>query len=280
MSNLEITMPFLAAKDAFMDVVAEGKPAPANWNGHQHARTLERMAANPYEADRFYADSKATPSQLLGWMRNGYTNRAMEAMAGVVKTERKAREVYDDFEGDDLDLDRLFSGDTNFLVTSEPHEVKPGLTVNVEMNFNGLVSADTIGEYGGWIASFVEGLEIQGYDMEINIVSTTSNPFERHRGNVKSTLNVKAAGEQSRFTAWSCLFAPGAYRSLVWTAEMMGAAKVGKIMTSGMGMAETKCAWSVNFDREANTVTLNCNGNARAFDGAKMTADAKKHGLI
>lgn len=280
MSNLTVTMPFLDAKDAFMAIVADGKAAPADWHGHAHARTLERMAANPYEADRFYADGMATPSQLLGWMREGYSNRAMAVGAGFVKTEKKAREVFDEFDGDDIDLDRLFSGDTSFYVTSEPREVKPGLKVNVEMNFNAIVSADTIGQYGGWIASFIEGLEIQGYDMEVNVVSTTRGPFERHRGDVTSTLTVKRSGEQARFTGWSCLFAPGAYRSLVWTAEMMGAAKLRKRMSSGMGQAMTKSAWSADFDRETNTVTLNCDGNARKFDGAKMTADAKKHGLI
>lgn len=274
---------FSEVKDAFMAIVADGKPVPANFGGASHGIMpyLVRAAYDPYMKDSWIG---GTGADTTGWVRKGFKSDAIKSATKYVKQTVKKRRNFNDSDGMPS-LERLYSGDPNFYEKPIKREVKPGMTVNVEMFFSGAVDPQTIQIYGGWVAGFISALETKGLDLEVNVrvpvTALMGGESRSHRSDI--LMRVKSRGEKARFHAWSCLFAPTGFRHLVFTAFHVAGAKYGKKPTHHLAMSLDRSRFGVNYDRENNTVTVQCDQRAWSIDNKvldKLTNEAKAEGLL
>lgn len=264
-------------KDAFENFVGKGEQVPFGWGETSHTRRLKELATDPYAKDDFAGGSG---SETLQWVRKGFHSPVFKRAGNFVKAAPKKKRTYNDSDGMP-DLDRLYSGETNFFVKREKRDAKPGMTINVQYAFAAMVNAKEIETYGAWIAGFIGALEAQGYDLEVFIESTLQDLMKGDR-NMPTTMRakVKGMGEKSRFHSWSCLFSPTGYRHLIFTAYYVAGEKIGKRPNSCLGMTLGGTGWGVDYNRKANVVTIKCDQRARACNLDRLNRDAQVAGLL
>lgn len=271
---------FADVKSAFLDIVAEGKTAPASYGrgGHGILRHLYEMAATPYAVNSWLGGSG---SQACGYVRTGFKSDNFKTAGKYVKAAVKKRKRYSDSDGMP-NLDRLYSGEPNFYEIKTPREVKPGMTINVEMFFAGMVDAPVIQTYGGWVAAFVGSLEAKGYDLEVNLVTDVTALFEGDSRSKRSNLltRVKSRGQKSRFHSWSCLFAPTGFRTLTFLGFHVAGAKYGKVPTNHLAMSLDTSRYGVTYDEKTNTVTIHAHQRANSCDLEALTREAQAAGVL
>lgn len=216
----------------------------------------------------------ASADEMFDWLNNGF--RSPEFPIGEDYTpHRQGRKLMFADEGE-LDLALAWSGhDYPYLRWSEI-ERKPGIRIEAQMNFGGFVDSKVIAEYGAWLAGLLEGLETQGYDIELDLVSLTRSKYVGSHGGIdKTIIRVKRENELSDFTEWSPMFSPAGFRMLFFTAYAIGAEKLGKILSLGHGMP-TGNRFRAEYNAETATLFLGSHKDSVSFPMERMTREVNE----
>ena len=271
-----IDIEFFSVKQDFMKAL-DGAEMPAVYGTTFHTDAMRDYRANPDRDDKWVGGSI---TETRHWMKNGYRAPEFKNAGRYVRDSKKNRRTFNDQDGN-LDLDRLYAGEEKFFEKRTPKTAKPGMTINVEYCFAAMVNAKDVREYGAWVAGLCGSLEKQGFDLEVNVDTILNGLFRGEQRTDETTvrMKVKKRGQKSRFTSWSCLFAPTGWRHIVFHALHVAGAKIGKTPTSSLGMTLAKRGWGVDYDRKENVITIRCDQRT-SIDLKKLNDDATAAGLI
>lgn len=240
---------------------------------------LKKWAAAAYENDSFYGDK---PANTANYVRNGYRAEEFSHAAEGKHIVKKPRFEWDEADGE-CDVQQLLAGSDTPFLNLVRKESKPGIRLEIDFSFNCSVRAQTIRDYGAWVAGLIAGLETSGYDLEVVFDMSGRNVWHGASGmTLRNFLIVKRFGEKSNFTDWSALFAPGGFRHLGFTAIPLACDKLGKTCTSGLGQAFGSDGWGVTWTPENSLlrITAEQHAGSKQFPAQKLTNAALETGLL
>lgn len=214
---------------------------------------------HPLEEDEWQG---GTAAQTMKYVRQGYFAQEFSHSADYAALSNKRHFSYNEDDGE-IDLDRVFDGQDAIFLDREDRESRPGLRLMIEFAFAWTTPAETISQYGAWVASLIKTLESSGFDLVVDLWINLDSLFigdgMRH---TNVYLRVKEENQQSNFTEWSALFGPTGYRHLGFLAKALAAEKEGETVTESFGLTMSGKSWHVAYDRENQNVTINVNQRA------------------
>lgn len=213
----------------------------------------------------------------VGWVNNGFFSPLFSTYSIPTTPRRRNRCVWSEDEGD-VDIGRLLSGADDYYLTKGEREVKPGLSININMSFNCMVDAETTAEYGAWCASLIGALEANGHDLEVTIDSRSDGLWS-NSGNQTTRIIVKRSNTLSDFTSWSALFSPTGHRHLMFVALVKTAEQNGKKVAPHLGHPKGN---GFQVTRQGHIISIDCSsfGNPDVSVPEDLTKSAKECGLI
>jgi hypothetical protein len=258
-----IAIEWAEIKDRFTDSVRHGK----RWDQPFQAK-LRKIYADPYTVNDWAGGSGA---QALGWLDDGYNAPEFALAAQTVATEYKPRTTWSEEDGD-VDLGRMLGGYDDFYLGTAESEARPGLKVTADCFFAASVPAQTVADYGAWVAGVIGSLEARGFDLEISLAARVTEMYVGRQGRTDMEIRVKRPGELSDFTEWSALFSPIGVRWLVFTGFGVAAASVGKQMTSFCSCSLPSERFGVTYDAETNHLRITAaQRSSGSFPGDAMS---------
>jgi hypothetical protein len=240
--------------------------------------TKTQLAENLRIHERNLGQWKNDPSwigctirDMRDFIANGYKVAELADLhPDVIPVTPRRRLKFD--EDGELQLDLVASGFDYPFLQWQKRVTKPGMVVNVSVDFNSNVSAQVIRDYQTWIARMLTALENEGYDCEVNVSMGLRDSW-KGVGENEILIRVKRENEATDFSRWSAMFSPGGFRMLGFTAITMAGDRLGKQVDSGLGSAMSN-KWGVSFDPDTRTLKIECEGS-REFPSARMTDDLK-----
>ncbi len=230
---------------------------------------FSRLARNPGRIDTWAGGSA---NQTRDWIRNGYKAPGSPVTGRVDAAPRKRTRWRE--EGDELSLERAWSGDPTPFASREPG-TKAGITINAYITFSRSVSITTVSDYGRWLAQLAAGYAASGHDLNINaLVPSEARQWTRNDGrDLLYHISLKKFGQQTDYAAWSPLFAPTGYRHLVFSMWSIDAARRGKTTSSGYAGPSRHTDWGARFDPATMTLTIESDYFAQGggFPAERMT---------
>lgn len=257
---------FSEVKDTYL-AIADGKTNSVIRNSEN------RMIAKRWPESHWTNGgwSGATSEEMRKWLASGYPVSTIEGINPDLVHPRKRRRLLFQEDGE-LQLDLALSGFDYPFIEWEKRETKPGMSCEIEVDFNANVDARIISQYEIWIARALQTLEISGYDLEVNLKITTDDSFPALPGKGEILIRVKRENEATDFAAWSAMFSPGGFRHLGFTSIVMAAEHFKTYTTIGLGSASPHGKWEVWLDREARKLKMGVPLNPTEFPEAQMTA--------
>jgi len=256
---------YAEVRDTFQKLVDQGTlRTKVQSNTRVHERNLET-----WQRDSSWIG--CTIQDMRDFIANGYRVAGIEDLHPDLVPVRKRRRLKFDEDGE-LQVDLVASGFDYPFLQWEQREKKPGMVVNVSVDFNANVSAQVIRDYQTWVARMLTALENEGYDVEVNVRMGLRDTW-KNSGTNDVLIRVKRENEAVDFSRWSAMFSPGGFRMLGFTAIVMAGDREGKPVNSSLGSA-TSSKWGVSFDTETRILSVNCEGS-RDFPAARMTDDLK-----
>jgi hypothetical protein len=204
--------------------------------------------------------------ELRDWLKNGYKTAAFQNLHTESPPIRKRRKLRASEEGE-LQIDLALSGFDMPFFDWTKRETAPGLRVDIQLDFMAVVRQETITAFQTWCARMLYTLETNGFDMEINVFSTTHRLFSNGKTGTQ-LINVKREGKASDFQRWSAMFSPAGYRGLVWTAYAIHAKERGWTLSSGLGRSIGH--WDVEFDANSRKMVITIEPTSNNFPEQEM----------
>lgn len=212
-----------------------------------------------------------TPAQTREWIRNGYSVGAKVAAQGAAPRKRtRWRE-----EGDELSLERAWSGDPTPFATREPG-TKTGIRVEFDADFAGSTPPSVLADFGRWLAELTAGYAASGHDLEIVALYYGKGLYDGKGAPTSQTFRVqlKRFGQQSDYAAWSSLFSPTGFRHLIFSMWSVYGARKGWRTNVAYGFGNTSSkTWSVEY--AADVLRVGSPYFAHSFPADRMTELAK-----
>ena len=274
--NRNVTIQWCDLKAAFTAAVEDGTTI-----GNQPINgKIRSWSSEPMRSDEWDGGSAA---DTMKHIRQGYFAEAFGHSAEYAALSNKRHFNYNEDEGE-LDLDRVFDGHDAIFLDREERESRPGLRLMIEFSFSWTTPAETISQYGAWVASLIKSLESSGFDLVVDLWLNLDHLFVRDAWDTHSNifLRVKQENERSNFTDWSALFAPTGFRHLGFLTLALAAEKEGRKLLDGYGNTVGDKDWGVTYDRDNQNVTINV--NQRSGDEFlpidKLNDSAIEQGLI
>jgi hypothetical protein len=204
-----------------------------------------------------------TPDEMLKRLHTGYDFDKSLAPSSLpfVESYRKRPRYTDDPEGD-YDHDLYMNGETEYFLTKPKRESLIGLRLKIRYDFNCIVNAKFIAEYGQWIGAIIESLQTRGYDLEIMVMQSSDGTYGMKGNGVdQQMVRVSKFGERVMPRDWSALFSPGGYRMLLWQAIFLGADESGLRLSPSLGRADGR-GFDISWEPKAREITFHVNSNA------------------
>lgn len=206
-------------------------------------------------------------AEINDWIANGYRVPGLDEVSSLVPTKPRRRLRYSE-EGDELNLDLVWSGSDEPFSEWEKRSGKPGLSVEIHTSFYFGVSASTITAYQRWIARALQTLDENGVDMEINVVTVTD---DRNGNKLETLTRVRKPGEASDYANWSAMFSPGGFRMLGILGIGIHFDERGKEIPFGYGGSGPYGSWEVAYDEDRNILVIGNDENEPTFPEMEMT---------
>lgn len=285
--NREHTLSLSEVKRFYLDVIQGREAGGKGWIEYQSAtwrREYRAEATSPEGGAGFHG---ATAFEMAEWIKKGYKAPQFAHIDAYKQRVERKKTIWGE-EGDELDLSKMFSGDPTPFSQREKREGKPGLKIVLNMAMACNVKPATIAEYGAWVAGLADSLGQAGYDLEVDVRFACRALMKGERGGqrvgnlTEIFLRLKKFGEQTDFAAWSPIFSPGGFRHLGFMSYQMTANHFGKGASGNLGYPDATgtAEWGMDWDAKDRVLTINCPPNQMAFPADKMTAEAKKNGII
>lgn len=172
-----------------------------------------------------------------------------------------------DEEEGDLLIDQALSGEDQYRVQWQDQGSPKSLTIRANIGFSADVNAGELGRYMSWILKVADAARRSGAMPTIELMVTTGGSFARSKDRMKVVIPLVQPGEIVDETAWRAYLAPGAFRSLGFVAILLGADKLGRTLTRGLGYP-TNREWSVA--REGDVLEITCPGSMDHFPESEL----------
>ena len=212
--------------------------------------------------------SGGSADQTRDWIRNGYKAPGSPVTGRVDAAPRKRTRWRE--EGDELSLERAWSGDPTPFASREPG-TKAGITITADLNMLASTGANVLRDYGAWLASLVAGYTASGHDVELYGTYPCEGLFSKGPRVTNHKIRLKRFGQQSDYTAWSPLFSPTGFRHIIFAMWAIDAARKGFVCDSGLGHSTNDKPWGVQFDPATTTLTIERPASAASFPAERMT---------
>jgi hypothetical protein len=205
---------------------------------------------------------------LEGWIVEGYKTSAIAGLTAPVPMREKRRSLYVE-DGDEIVLERVWSGDDTYMVTQTKRDVIPGVRLNIELDASA-GSSKMLFSYQRWIAQTIYSLETSGVDCEVNIYTLSRNLFRGQSGTCRQMVRVKKSGEISDFAGYSVMFSPAAFRGVMFSLFALHAERQNlSLMGYGSGVTTE---WGVKYSPERKEINVACNWTASEFPEGMMNS--------
>lgn len=209
--------------------------------------------------------------EMNNYLVRGFPVEGLNSVDMDLLPTRKRRRVIFGEDGE-LDIDLALSGFDYPFLEWEKRERKPGMRVDIGMDFNAHVPADVIVQYQKWAARLLYTIEEIGYDLEVNLILRTLRSWKGLPPNDIYTvaIKVKKENEASDFSQWSAALSPGGFRHLGFLSIILAGERMGKGTQIGLGSA-VPSAWGAEFSSETRTLTIRQGNDGMPFPEAMMT---------
>ena len=251
-----IVIEWSEVKQAFTAAVEDGTEIP----GQPINEKIAEWHRHPLKIDEWQGGSAADTMKNV---RSGYRAETFAHSADYAALSNKRHFTYNEDDGE-IDIDRVFDGHDSIFLDREERESRPGLRLMIEFAFAWTTSAETISQYGAWVASLIKSLEASGFDLVVDLWINLDDFFmgDGHDQRTNLFLRVKQENENSNFTEWSALFGPTGFRHLGFLAMCVAGLHEEKRVSSNFGLTVGDKDWGVTYDREVQQVTINVNQRA------------------
>jgi hypothetical protein len=212
-------------------------------------------------------------NEMKQWLSEGYAVEGLADVQPSLVPARPRRKLFFNEEGDELLIDLVYQGDDNPFMTVEKRPTKPGMRVDVHLDFNADFPARTIFAYERWIARMLHTLDENAIDVEVNVIMVNQGLIRgKDYEQSEISIRVKKAGEAADFSSWSSMFSPGGYRMLGFMSIIQAADYFGGTVTNGLGSAVSLDKWTVAYDDAENVLQIGQSDDSRTdFPEFEMT---------
>lgn len=200
-----------------------------------------------------------TVNQLKRWVTEGYRTDAIKGLGDFTPPLRDKRRYQFVEDGEEIYVDRVLSGEDNYMGQWTKREVIPGASVECEIMFCSVVDASVVNAYNVWICRMVYALEMAGIDCDVTLKFSGRGVFPgKGEGMSHSIVKVKGTNERTDFVSISPMLSPAAFRSFGFTAMTLNAESHGVDVHGSLGYGHNGTEWSVVWDDERKTLKVNC----------------------
>lgn len=261
----------------FLKMLETRSAAKAGVRGKGNQRTLNFLRKKWEDAgsDSWYG---ANLTDLKAWIARGFKVEGLRNIdANLLPTKERRKLRFSD-EGE-LQIDLALSGFDYPFQKWDKRESRPGMSVEVDVNFNAGFGSGIVTAYTTWIAKAMAAIETSGIDLDVNIKLVTRSEFNDHKGeSLKTLIRVKKENEASDFVRWSALVSPGGFRILGFAAEVFAGDNIGWYEAhNGLGAAVTGHAWDVKWNDEKRVMQIDCsNSYGQEFPHEEMTCKLRE----
>jgi len=207
------------------------------------------------------------------WLREGYKTSAIAGLSGLMPPLRKRQRARFVEDGDELHLDRVYSGEEKFMSMPERREVMAGVRLNIELDASA-GSSGMLFPYQRWMAQSIYALLTSGVDCEVSIFTLSRNLFRHQSGTCRQRVTVKRFGEMADFAGFSAMFSPAAFRGIMFSTFALHADRQG-LQLGGYGSGVTT-KWGAEYNKATRSIEVRCNWTASTFPEGEMTAKLRE----
>jgi hypothetical protein len=262
----DFTIDWSELRPMIRDATGEGTQLQG-WNKPHNRNRFRQQYGSGGDIDDSF--SGFTRGQMHRWVTKGYETDAIQGLAGLTPPIREKRRTKFVEDGDELHLDRVFSGEDNFMSRDTKREVIPGVKLNIELDASA-GSSKMLFNYQRWIAQTIYALEVSGVDIEVNIFTLSTHLFrEQGSRTTRQVVRVKKFGEIADFAGFSAMFSPGAFRGIMFSLFSLHADRQ-NLTQMGYGAGVTN-AWGCRYNPESFSIDVACHWTATEFPESQMT---------
>jgi hypothetical protein len=263
MQHLEVTVTPTDVRQAWATIREMRNP----FSSKQSNTIVVTERLSTYRGNRHDDFIGASGAQIQDRLEHGFTPD------GTITADLTGAEDYvvpapwlDEEEGDLL-IDQALSGEDQYRVQWQDQGSPKSLTIRANIGFSADVNAGELGRYMSWILKVADAARRSGAMPTIELMVTTGGSFARSKDRMKVVIPLVQPGEIVDETAWRAYLAPGAFRSLGFVAILLGADKLGRTLTRGLGYP-TNREWSVA--REGDVLEITCPGSMDHFPESEL----------
>lgn len=216
--------------------------------------------------------------QMQEWIKDGYQPPEMPDIADYTPFVKRRRYVSAE-AGDEVVAELAWSGDPTPFRSWEERKRKPGCRIIANMSVHCGTSHKLIETYGAWLAGLIAGMEIGGYDLEVDVIYTFTSLYVGHHLETKVTVRLTDVGLQSDFKEYSPIFSPGGFRMLGFYAMGMTANALKKKLSPNLGYPVGH-SWDIDFEEASRTLTINSPNGSTYFPADELTEKVKQLNLV
>lgn len=228
-------------------------------NGDGSMASIRRNAQRIVEWQEGGSWSGFTKNQIRDWLGNGYKADAIQGLSDFTPPLRDKRHYIYAEEGEEIFVDRVLSGEDNFMGQWTKRDRIPGIAFEAEIMFASSVDAKVVNAYNAWICKAAYALESAGIDCQITLKFTSAEMCGVSGENTHTIVRVKQENESTDFWNFSPMLSPAALRAFGFTAMALHADSRGKTADMGMGRGNRNSYdWAVKWDSERRVLTVAC----------------------
>jgi hypothetical protein len=260
-------------KEFAKEMFATGE-VPASITIDRNRRTIRSEIMNPDEYFHGY-----TKGQVQRWIDEGYRSEGIRSLREFTPPVRDKRRLQFVEEGDEFHLDLAHNGDDNYMSQWTKRQTIPGLRVDFITWFRGSVNARVVNDFNRWAGNVIYSLESSGVDCEVNYCGSrdVSHHWTNPPAKAFTRIRVKKEGEVTDFVSISPMLSPAAYRTFGWIACLMHGESIGSGVSSGIsGGTIGVNGWDIQYDEDAQTITITTHPDATEFPEEEMTAKLRE----
>lgn len=222
-----------------------------------------------------------TYQQMEKWVKDGYQPPEMPEIEDYTPFVARRRYVSGE-SGDEVMAELAWSGDPTPFRNWEMRKRKPGCRIIADMSVHCSTSPKLIATYGAWLAGLIMGMEVGGYDLEVDVIYKLASLYKgipSAQGGEKITIRLTDVGVQSDFKEYSPMFSPGGFRMLGFYAIGMTADTLKLQTTPGLGRPGGS-KWDIEFEEVSRTLTINSPNGATHFPADELSEKVQQLHLV
>ena len=218
-----------------------------------------------------------TPNQLKEWLRDGYKAEAIQNLGDFTPPIRDKRHYIYAEDGEEIFVDRVLSGEDNYMGEWSKRERIPGVAIEAEIMFSSSTDASVVNAYNAWICRAVYALESAGIDCQVTLSYSSRNAHANGPAFPHTIVRVKQENEGADFYSFSPMMSPAALRSFGFAAMTLHADRFGRDIGMGYGHGNDQRDWEVEWDNERRILKIRAPYLApRSFPDEEMTRQLRE----